>query len=84
MEEFTFVVELGEPGADTGPVGLVGGVVGVGGDVFEFEDLGVLRGFDPGDAGFEGCLVGVAGVSSPLAIRHSRCGSAVSDQGCAE
>jgi hypothetical protein len=60
FEEFAFVVQFGEPGADPGAVGLAGGVVGVGGDVFEFQDLGVLRGLDPGDAGFQGLLLGVA------------------------
>jgi len=56
FELFAFVVEFGEPGADPGAVGLGGGVVGVGGEVFEFEDLGVLRGLDPGDSGLEGLL----------------------------
>lgn len=43
-------MQLGEPGTDPDSVGLVGGVAGVGGDVFQFQDLGVLRGLDPGDA----------------------------------
>jgi len=45
---FAFVVEFGEPGADAGAVCLGGGVVRVGGQLFQFDDLGVLRGLDPG------------------------------------
>jgi hypothetical protein len=59
FEEFAFVVQFGEPGADPGAVGLVGGVTGFCGDVFQFDDLGVLRGFDPGDPGVEGFFLGV-------------------------
>jgi hypothetical protein len=53
-------VQLGEPGADPGAVGLGGGVVRVGREVFEFEDLGGLRGLDPGDPGLERVLLRLA------------------------
>ena len=62
FEAFAFLVEFGEPGADAGPVGLGGrvvGVGGVGGEFFQFQDLGVLRGFDPGDPGRERGVLGV-------------------------
>jgi hypothetical protein len=49
FEEFAFLVEFGEPGADAGPVGLDGGVVRVGGQVVEFADLGFLGVVDPLD-----------------------------------
>jgi len=69
LQSFAFFVQFGETGADAGPVGLPGRVGGVGGEVFEFEDLGVLRGLDPGDPGVErgfavlqvGCGLGVGG-----------------------
>jgi len=48
-----FVVQVGEAGADPGAHGGGGGVGRVGGELFEFEDLGVLRGLDPLDAGLE-------------------------------
>src|SRR5262249_6287424 len=60
LQPFAFGVQLGEPGADPGAVGLGGGVVRVGGKVFEFEDLGVLRGLDPGDPGLDCVLLGLA------------------------
>jgi hypothetical protein len=57
---FAFVVQFGEAGADAGAVCLSGGVAGVGGQLFQFDDLGVLRGLDPGDPGAQGALLGVA------------------------
>jgi hypothetical protein len=53
-------VQVGEPGADAGAQRGGGGVGRVGGQFFEFEDLGVLRGFDPPDAGLDGGDLGVA------------------------
>jgi hypothetical protein len=44
---FAFVVQVGEAGADAGAHGGGCGVGRVGGELFEFEDLGVLRGLDP-------------------------------------
>ncbi len=55
-----FVVEVGEAGADAGAHGGGCGVGGVGGERFEFEDLGVLRGLDPLDAGLEPGGLGIA------------------------
>jgi hypothetical protein len=55
-------VEFGEPGADAGTQR---GGGRVGGEFFQFEDLGVLRGLDPADAGVDrgGLGVAVGGVS---------------------
>jgi hypothetical protein len=62
FESLAFVVEFGETGADAGPVGLGGGVAGVGGEVFHFQDLRVLRGLDAGgEGGMLGVVVGGCG-----------------------
>jgi hypothetical protein len=53
FEPFAFFAEFGDPGADAGAQGGGGGVGRVGGEFFEFEDLGVLRGLDPADAGLD-------------------------------
>ena len=44
VELLAFVVEVGEPGADPAAHRGGGGVGRVGGELFEFEDAGVLRG----------------------------------------
>ena len=59
FEVLAFLVEFGEASADAGAVGLGGWVGRVGGQIFQFQDLGVLRGLDPGDPGFEGGFLGV-------------------------
>jgi hypothetical protein len=69
FEAFAFAVEFGEPGADAGAERSGGGIGRVGGQFFEFEDLGVLRGLDRGDAGLDRGDLGVpvggsGGVSS--------------------
>jgi hypothetical protein len=56
---FAFAVEVSEPGADAGAHGGGGGAGRVGGQGFQFQDLGVLRGLDPPDPGLEGGGLGV-------------------------
>ena len=53
------MVQVGEPGADAGAHRGGGGVGRVGGQVFQFEDLGVLRGLDPLDPGLQPGGLGV-------------------------
>jgi hypothetical protein len=54
------LVELGEPVGDPGPHGRGGGVGRVGGDLFQAEDLGVLRGVELLEPGGQGRGLGVA------------------------
>ncbi len=53
-------VELGEPGGDPGAHRGGGGVARVGRELFQGEDLGVLRGVDLLEPGTEGAGAGVA------------------------
>ena len=50
FELLAFVMQLGEPGADPATHRGDRGVGRVGGQLFQFEDLGVLRGLDPLEA----------------------------------
>ena len=74
FELFAFPVEVGDPGADPGAHRGGRGVGRVGGQLFEFEDLGVLRGLDPPDPGLQLRGLGIArrvgvgvGVGAPVA-----------------
>ena len=60
LDLLAFGVELGEPGPDPGPHRRGGGVAGVGGEFFQFEDAGVLAGLDPLEPGVQGGGAGVA------------------------
>jgi hypothetical protein len=55
-----FVVQVGEPAADPAAQRGGGGVGWVGGELFEFEDAGVLGGVDLRQAGADGGGLGVA------------------------
>ena len=54
VELFALVVEVGEPGADPAAQRGGSGVGRVGGELFEFEDAGVLGGLDLPEPGADG------------------------------
>jgi hypothetical protein len=56
----TVGVQFGEPGGDAGAHRGRGGVVRVGGELFQGQDLGVLRGLELLEPGLEGRCLGVA------------------------
>jgi hypothetical protein len=60
LDLLAFGVELGEPGPDPGPHRGGGGIAGIGGEFFQFQDAGVLAGLDPLEPGVQGRGLGVA------------------------